>query len=174
MNANMLMRMREVTKNPGFIEEMKDIFFAAMNTGYTANEKQRKSSLAGIPGYKVITFVSGYWKVIDAYQVSPLGDKSGGTTHILYDGTPTWMMHYFGQYPEEAIPCLKAALRETYVKKRFVGGRGPDCFIHENYMYRNQSPFGNFRYFSGREHIEDRKYVKDLYGWHVYHGGLML
>jgi len=163
--------LKNIASNEEFLIEMKAIFFEAMNAGYVATSKPKKSSLAEIPGYKVITYISGHWKVIDAYQVTPLGNVSGGTTHILYDEIPTWMMHYFGWYREDAVPCLKAALRAKYEEKEFFGGRGPARFRHQEYVYLNRPVLLPFQYFCGSEEVNMGNVT--IVGHHSYHGGLM-
>lgn len=87
------------------------------------------------------------------------------------------MMQYFGQYPEEAIPCLKAALRAAYAEKKFFGGRGPENFElgAGEYVYWNKKEVlqsHNFASFNGAECVFNKK--GELIGRHFYQGGLML
>ncbi len=176
MDASIVARVKELAKDPAFVVEMKAKFFEAMMAGYASAEKPKKRFLTEIPGYKVVTYVSGPWKVIDAWQVTPIGDGSGGTTHILYENIPTWMMQYFGKYDATAIPCLKAALRAAYSERKFFGGRGPKDFVHENgAFYRNwKHDIGqhDFASFFGQERVFDR--TDQRLGCHSFQGGLMI
>lgn len=173
MDAGIVARVKELAEDPAFVAEMQTKFFEAMMAGYTSAEKPMKRFLAEIPGYKVVTYVSGPWKVIDAWQVTPIGDGSGGTTHILYEDIPTWMMQYFGWYYAEAIPCLKAALRKSYAKKEFCGGRGPTFLETKTpkLHYMNKSDECSFGWFHGVETIETPGGA--TMGIHRYQGGLM-
>lgn len=178
MDTSTIVRLKNLAQDPAFIAEMKAVFFEAMIIGYASEEKLKKSSIAELPGSKLIPpYVKGPWKVSDPYLVTPLSSFSGGTTIISYEGVPVWMMQYFGQYPKEAVPCLKAALRTAYENRQFFGGRGPESFGYGPFRYTNYSPrnvWKNHRFgdrFNGDEEV--RENGGKLLGWHTYHGGLM-
>jgi hypothetical protein len=165
--------LRVLAKMPGFHAEIQKMFFEAMNAGYAAEGKPRKGSIAELPGSKTITYAKDPWLVVDVYQVTPISTFSGGTTHIWYEGAEVWMMQYFGWYYEEAIPCLKAALRESYAKKEFCGGRGP-TFLETKapkLHYMNKPDKCSFDWFHGVETIETPGGA--TMGIHRYQGGLM-
>ncbi|MDD2657138.1 MAG: DUF5680 domain-containing protein [Candidatus Pacebacteria bacterium] len=178
-----LKRLKEFAKTDEFRAEAQDVFFDGMQAGYASSSK--KGTIVELPGFKLIpAYVCGPWKVIDGYHVTPLSPASGGTTIISYEisiaaakkDVPVWMMQYFGWYYEEVIPCLKAALRESYGKKEFRGGRGPDFWESKSpvFHYTNKSDvFENtFGCFRGEESIETPGGA--TMGVHRYQGGLML
>lgn len=164
----------EYIGSPGFPGEVRKKFFAAMKSGYAAETKPKKGTIVELPDSKMITFIDGKWEVKDTYLVTPLGFGSGGMTGIWYDGLAVWMKHYGGWYLPEAIPCLKAALRFSYVNDSFDGGRGPPYFLNsDGYTYTNHieicSTFENFSckeevFFPGGEPA----------GGHWCHGFLMI
>lgn len=169
--------LRELSKAPAFLAEMQDIFFEAMNAGYAA-DAPKKQSISWLPDNKTIEYKRGPWRAVDTYHVTKLGPRSGGTTIISYEETPVWMMQYFGEYEEEAIPCLKAALRSTYSRKEFWAGRGPWRFELDGFVYKNclvnplgLSSFAGF--FSGEEKVFNKS-KGGILGWHRYQGGGML
>lgn len=87
------------------------------------------------------------------------------------------MMQYFGEYHAEAIPCLKAALREAYSRREFIGGRGPKTFQQGEYTYWNHCERDGFGSFYGREGVNKGycgKRGSGTIGSHSYQGGLML
>ncbi len=168
--------LKKLVKTPKFLAEMKDVFFEGMNAGY-ANSSKKKSVL-WLPGSKTIEYIRGPWRVIDTYHVTQLSSRSGGTMIISYEEDPVWMMQYFGEYEEDAIPCLKAALRDAYTKKNFFGGRGPFEFVHGDFVYQNppeKSRYCEFgELFYGEESVCNKNKGGRLCGWHTYHGGSMI
>jgi len=165
--------LKKLAGEAGFKPEMKATFFDAMNAGYAAKKKPKKSTIIELPGSKLIPpYVRGPWKVTDVYFVTPLGSQSGGTTVISYEGVPVWMMQYFGEYQKVAIPCLKAALRHAYARREFNGGRGTDFFDYGEDIYYRNFVQGTFDNFSGHECITDND--GNEIGQHRYHGGIMV
>ena len=159
-----------------FVSEMQEVFFRAMNTGYAATEKPKKSTIAELPGSKLIPpYIRGPWKVTDVYHVMPFSTVSGGTTMISHEEVPVWMMQYFGKYEKDAIPCLKAALRDAYSKKIFYGGRGEGLFLQGEFPYWNTPSPIRFEEFAGDEHVtrQTEKSGTFVLGRHRYHGGIM-
>jgi len=149
-----------------------DIFFNAMRAGYAGGAKAVTGS--ELPGSRTITHQGGDWEVVDTYFVTPQGPSSGGTTVISYCGIPVWMMQYMGEYPSDALPCLKAALRSTYTKGVFVGGRGPKRFAYHELTYvNNVAENSTFNKFSGEEHIFVPM-TGNVLGQHTYQGMLMI
>ena len=86
-------------------------------------------------------------------------------------------MHYGGFYEKRAIPVLKAALRETYSKNEFVGGRGPQIFRDREHslVYHNEpnSLLWGFERFRGLEEVFDVAENLKKIGEHEYFGGLL-
>jgi hypothetical protein len=143
----------------------RGIFFEAMQQGYASSPPKR--TLDEMPGAKTIKFELEKWRVLDTYIVTPAGNYSGGTTCLWYDQVPVWMMQYIGEYRPDAIPCLKAALRENYQKKKFYGGRGPEFTHFDDYTYINQVEENDFnKRVLGEETIFDAAGKK--VGWHRY------
>ena len=66
------------------------------------------------------------WYFSDCW--SSFGDYSCGTARIEVQNCPVLLMQYGGPYSEEAIPCVKAALRDAYENGRWYGGRGRHGF----------------------------------------------
>lgn len=159
---------------PFFASAIQKAFFEAMCSGYASETKPKKGTISELPGSKTIPFIHGRCTVLDAYLANDLGPHSGGMTEISYGGTPVWMMLYGGEYSDEAIPCLKAALRRNYISDHFNGGRGPKFFSHsDGYTYVNDVDAGSsFANFSGRERIFSPN--NDEVGFHRYHGFLMI
>jgi hypothetical protein len=164
--------LEKLVKTSQFLAEIKGAFFEGMNVGYVA-DKPKKNTITELPGSKMVLYVSGPWKLTDVYHVTPLSSMSGGTIVIAYEDVPVWMMQYFGQYYEEAIPCLKAALRQAYSNCHFIGGRGPHHFVFKEYIYKNSEDIfpQDFKLFRGEEKVHDKSGI--IFGRHLYHGGLM-
>lgn len=137
------------------LDQAQEVFFEAMMDGYAGN-LENSTKTVDSEGYKTITFVHGDFKVVDRYCVTPNSDFSAGTTTIFYKPedrwTPVWWMSYGGRYPFYLIHFLKSALRATYEKKEFCGGRGPKFFRGFGESYENNWE-GDFYFFSGKEEI---------------------
>lgn len=150
------------------VAEMQNVFFEASLEGYSSNSSRKYLERA--TGAKLIKFSRDRFVVEDRYWVGN-DDYSNGITLLRRNGTPVWAMSYFGRYDKEAIPCLKAALRQNYSNRIFFGGRGPEKFESDDgLVYTNSLEFpGSFVFFSGREEIRSR----GLLGWHNYYGQLL-
>lgn len=156
------------------VQTVKRFFFEAMKSGWAMPVP--KSPIPSLPGSKSIPFRIGEYQLLDYYFIAPGSDSSYGTTVIWVAERPVWVMHYGGWYKKEAIPLLKAALRETYLQNQFVGGRGPREYREENspLLYRNHIEADNsFTAFHGFENVVDTEYGSIL-GEHRYFGGLMI
>jgi hypothetical protein len=153
-------------------KQILPVFFAAMQDGYANNSNARKSTIAKFHGLKMILFNSGDFKVQDSYLVVPGSSRSSGQTVILYKDEPVWSMSYQGGYNKDAIPFLKQALRETYGRSQFIGGRGPHIFAEDAMAYLNVLEYPNdWRHFRGHEEV--RRNGQTL-GWHEYQGLLLV
>ncbi|MFA5841646.1 MAG: hypothetical protein WC835_01620 [Candidatus Paceibacterota bacterium] len=170
MNIELL---KDEVRLPFFASGIQAAFFAAMMNGYAGEDKPKKGTIVELPGSKTIIFTHGRFEIKDVYLTNKLGCQSGGMTGVFCDGVPVWMMLYGGEYPDEAVPCLKAALRSSYAAERFDGGRGPMFFQHEDgRRYVNDVDKGSsFAHFSGKERVfsPDGREI----GSHQYHGFLM-
>lgn len=164
------MELKDLT--PKIIEE---IFWKAMENGWGSGKVEKQTSPL-LPGYKYIPFRLGEFYVLDAYCVTPLNDKSAGTTTIWLSDVPVWVMSYQGEYPKQIIPFLKLALQSTITRKNFIGGRGPKHFTHEdhpNLSYRNTvaSGMNDFSNFWGSECICANGHS---IGYHYYRGMILI
>lgn len=161
----------DYVRMPHMRRHAQEIFFTAMRQGYASSSE--KGTIPEIPGSKTIEYRHDKWRVLDTYLVAPQSPYSGGTTIIYWGEIPIWMMQYVGYYDEEAIPCLKAALRATYDESIFNGGRGPDVFEHEGFLYLNAAMSSNFHgRTNGQEAIYDAE--KKLRGVHIYQAWWMV
>ncbi len=176
-------RLQKLTADPLFRHAMMDIFFEAGNYEY-ANHP-RETRIIELPGAKVIPFNSAPWEVDYEWSDTPLGPRCGGTKTIFYEGIPVWMLQCLGQYSEEALPCLMAALRTACAEKKFFGGRGPEEFTLGEYVYRNEverayrGNFENSDFFQGYERVTRVTGNADgslgkVVGWHSYQGMMMI
>lgn len=160
----------------GRMDPILSFFFAAMQDGYAKNNggtKQKKGTILELPGSKTISFVRKDFELLDCWFAPEKTTYSSGQTFIWHKGTLVWAMSYLGQYPEDAIPFLKRALRETYKNREFVGGRGPDLFEGDGMIYINRvEPPNDWRHFRGREEIFDQ--TGQNIGWHEYQGLLLM
>jgi hypothetical protein len=168
--------LKKLAGDPSFRLEVEGVFLEGMTKGYAAGSK--KGTIVELPGSKLVPpYIRGPWKVTDTYLVTPLSPRSGGMTIVSYEDIPVWMMQYFGQYSEEVIACLKAALSTAYAEKVFLNGRGPRSFWYNGYTYRNIPnliPRSRISKgcFEGTEEIVDEN--DQCHGWHNYQGGMML
>lgn len=178
-----LEELKKLVKTLAFLAEMEEVFFEAADDGYAGNPK--RSTVIELPGSVEITFTKGPWKVVDKYFKTSLGRRSGGGMVMSYEEVHVWMMHYGGQYEKEAIPCLKAALSAAYAEKKFFGGRGPEEFVHGEFVYHNEvdrayrADFQTSNFFRGYEKITkvgrnaDGTTQKAM-GWHSCQGMMMV
>lgn len=152
MNTETQDALNFIANNVGMARHALGHFLEAMKTGYA--NTPAKGTIAEMPGSKTIEYRHGKWRVFDAYLVTPQSAYSGGSTIIWYGPVPIWMMQYLGHYDKEAIPCLKAALKENYQAGKFRGGRGPEWFVNDGYTYINVVEHNNFSNHSwGKEAI---------------------
>lgn len=158
------------------LAQVEVFFFKAMQYGYASNVS-RKTAVLGMPGFKQIDFCDGDWRCLDRYCVTPLSSKSAGSTTIWHQNIPVWMMHYGGQYKEEAIDFLKLALRANYDESIFHGCRGPASLSHvgETFLYTNTlfPESRHFGAFTGYEKITNTR-DNQLLGYHGYMGMSLL
>ncbi|MCX6712951.1 MAG: DUF5680 domain-containing protein [Candidatus Vogelbacteria bacterium] len=154
--------------------EVLDAFFDAMLAGYTAETKPAKVPVPELPGAKCTKFTQGRYQVIDLWWTGVDPRHSFGQTIITRDGVPIWQMGYAGWYEPEAIPFLKEALRETYAKRIFLGGRGP-VHYQKTLEYCNRIDIDqSWKKFQGREDVYQRSKQSKLLGYHEYRGGLLI
>jgi len=159
------------------IAQIQSFFFKAMQTGY-AVEGIAKTKVADMPRYKEIRYEDGDFLLVDRWCVNSDSEKSAGTTTIWYQGKPVWFMSYGGIYPERLIPALKHALRRTYSKALFNGGRGESLGDFEaGVFYVNHVETNDFSQFRGREEIIVRSpgtCIGESRGYHDYWGMSLL
>lgn len=161
-------------RQPGFQKRAAEMFFRAMLAGYVAGSPSH--AIDQLPGSRLITFTEEEFLVQDVF-VAPPGICSYGTTHMSYKGVPIWFMQYAGFYPDETLPCLKAALAKNYRAHVFNGGRGPKLFEYFDsdtgvrWRYENQchDKSEGFLRFSGIEGITRGAHAVHC-GLHTYSG----
>ncbi len=147
----------------GFGEQVFRHFIDAMQAGYAKSPS--KGTIKEMPGSKTIEYEKDGFRLLDAYLVTPQSSFSGGMTTEWFHDIPVWMMQYFGSYDDDAIPCLKAALKMNYEQRLFFGGRGPEFFTLDGYTYVNNVTENDF---FGRSSGEERIFgpTGKLAGWH--------
>lgn len=162
--------------------DIKNAFFGAMMDGFvnlSADRPKKKTILelldSKITKYEHVTAAGGKLTVVDCWQTTPRSNASFGTTTISDQAGIVWMMQYHGVYDSEVIPFLKEALRQSYSRKNFHGGRGPLHLAKNGMIYTNRVTYAgsdvSYDHFFGREEICDED--GHLFGWHEYHGMLM-
>lgn len=159
--------------------ELEEFFFAAMVNGWAAGEDGK--IVPKTDGWRKIEFKDekSYPGLVcvDCWGKNPIGISQGGSlgsTTIYWYGVPLWLMVYGkGRYHRLTLPTLRAALMESYGNSTFCGGRGPEKFEFDDFVYWNEFN-GNFAKFSGREYIRAHKDMDSgQLGYHEYHGGLL-
>ncbi len=171
------------------LREVMDCFFEGALAGYAGGGKYELSQ--DILGGKVFSFPTGKLVYIDTFVSN--GPQSGGmtvislhipTVHLSRNGLlylPLWMMQYEGEEltgDKAAIELVKAALRETYKKHLFFGGRGLPTFLSKtasrmcyyNNVDDNTTAFSRF---SGREAVVQSPPGDELF-YHNYSGKLLV
>lgn len=157
------------------LKEAKDAFFRANLKGWAGGAQ--KVSISELPGYKVIVWEESDWRFVDMYFKIPNSLESYGTTTGWFRGIPIFFMSYGGWYEKEVVPFLKQALKVSYEKGEFVGGRGPHyytdytelteregCLVYKNHQKRTSA--GSF---DGWEEVENSRSGKRR-GYHEYSG----
>lgn len=149
-------------------KRIQDFYFDAHIEGYLGGA--RKVDVPDKPGFRRIeVFGESGLRLVDEYSKTLGSHHSAGTTTIWFDNIPIWMMSYGGWYSPEALPILKAALRLSYERKKFIGGRGPESFSKDSFSYTNLVESWRFENFNGRESI-CRSEDSFWFGTHRYSG----
>lgn len=146
-----------------------EVFMNAMMLGYLVSDSETEHKLASSHSDNSV-YTLNDWKVVDSFL--HVDEASAGMTHIAYGGIPIWAMQYRGKYAHKAIPFLKSALLANYREGRWYGGRGPQLFQSEGWIYINSPDSESFENFKGEERIFDPE--GNLAGWHSYNGIWML
>lgn len=153
-------------------EEAVRFFCRASLSCFASGAKYQQ--LGDSPWKKHIIVEEGDFKLEDIYWSFSYSPYSTGETVIYCKNQPYWIMQYGGFYLEEAIPCLRSALKEAYASFQFCGGRGLRSHPHGRYLYTNLY-HGDFECFSGREDVFS--YVagskSEVLGYHTYQGWLL-
>lgn len=157
------------TNREEILKGAEEAFFLALLDGYAGGENRKSTKVKTNNGHTTtVTFVHGDFVVKDEWHTHPGSQKSGGSTLITHKDFPVWLMSYQGEYQGEAIPFLKAALRSSYEKKEFNGGRGPMKVPFGNIIDYSNNWGGNFEKFEGREEV--LSYITKLLGFHEFFG----
>ena len=153
------------------LEEAEQVYLRFMAQGWASGAEPLE--LDGRPGFM---FKQGAFTFFDQWEVNQDSGRSAGTTSIYYRGQLIWIMFYGGYYSSEASKLVKQALLKAYQDCRFIGGRGPTCFVHEElshleYFNQIDLSFKGFICFSGRERVIDRSQPSNPeIGFHKYMG----
>ena len=151
------------------LEKVRHAFFEAMKVGWAPLDVAiSEIPIPLLPGVKMIPFVIGDFRVVDAYLTTACSEMSSGTTTIWRHDEPIWVMHYGGWYAKEVIPFLKTCLRQAYDERHFYGGRGRPSVKIDDYIYENFLERNDFNDFMGQERIID--VFGKQYGHHWYRG----
>lgn len=171
----------EFVKTPDFLAEAREVFFTAMNERYgNVLTKPRSNEFFG----EAAEYDMGEWVVRCTNEIAGSSWRNSETILLRYEGISIWTMQHIGQCAEEALPCLEAALHAAYAEKKFFGGRGPDEFVHDGLVYRNEvdrsyrADFQTSNFFKGYETIRRREKGAggtpgEVIGWHSYQGMMM-
>ncbi|MFA6042518.1 MAG: hypothetical protein WCV85_01230 [Patescibacteria group bacterium] len=159
------------------MKEIEAFFFEAMLQGWV-NPNTQAQPVAGMPGYKGYEYKKNGLYLRDIFIANPGTRKSAGSTTILQDDIPVWMMAYGGVYPPEVIPFLKRVLTHAYQSKTFKGGRGLDTSepieTGEYWFYQNTltpaERLNSFTRFKGFETISRNPIVLEDNAYHYYFG----
>ena len=142
----------QVLKRAKLLIEAEHFFCRGMATdSYASGAKA--SAIEYWSGWKGFEYREGDFKLVDMYTIHPDSKKSGGHTHIHYQGKTIWMMSYGGFYKKDATSCLKASLLLNYGAGIFNFGRGKSMFRLEDYSY-DISGQGDFNRFVANEHVQ--------------------
>jgi len=152
------------------MEEIRELFFDAMEKGY-ANPKAQKKTIAALPRSKMTLHQKDDLMLIDIWFTTNWSNKSFGSTIIFYKKNPVWFMCYAGEYKPEAIPFLKQVLHHSYSRKKWHGGRGVPSYHDANLHYANNQNRSGFEDFNGKESIYK---MQESLGWHRYWGMSLL
>jgi len=155
---------------------IQKVFWLSMHEGWCSDTKVAKQESLLLPGYKLISFRVDKFSVLDAYCTTPLNDMSEGKIVIWFEQVPVWTMNYGGQYPKEVIPLVKLAIQQSLAFQQFSGGRGPQQFLHHDfidYEYTNELKpgYGEFGNFKGYERVLQGDVVV---GFHNYQGTALI
>lgn len=139
------------------LAETQELFLQAMATRYADGATITK--VVDMPFHRQFTYYQGSWCLLDRWIELPHSEKFTGATTIWHESAPVWSMHYGGQYPKEAMNCLKLALQKNYQNMVFLGGRGPEAFRNPEgkFIYSNAllEPAQKLNLFEGCEVITE-------------------
>ncbi len=156
---------------PSSEQVLKGVLFDALNQGYVSDNQPETVTVEVC--MKRFRYYSpcGHFMVEDSWFANG-GTYSAGSTLIVEDHKPVWVMQYYGWYLPEASKFLKRALGSNYRNRSFYGGRGPDVFTIGSLQYTNAPRTGStFSRFSGSEGVLYRGSL--VMGEHFYQGGTL-
>jgi hypothetical protein len=140
------------------LQEVQNFFFEAALATWVGDGKE--STISELPASRVLVYERNLFRYVDSYYVSPAAELDFfGETVIWFRNSPVWGMNYGGFYPDNLNPFLKDALRETYERHEFQGGRGPREYSYSDedstLVYTNNPSPNYFTSFCGEEYIHD-------------------
>jgi hypothetical protein len=154
-------------------KHIQEFFFRAMIGGW-ATAGSSRILIPTMPGFKGIECVDGDYRLLDMWCTHPDSIKSSGLTTIWYQNNPVWIMHYGGEYTQEAAAVVKRALKQAYENRQFYGGRGQSSLERGSAMsYVNLIQKNDFADFCGKETVLDDA-SGTVVGYHQYWGNLLI
>lgn len=153
-------------------EQAQTVFLRLMAKGWAAGEKP--ATHPEFPGRKFLRGVDGDFLLIDTWtQHEPECDASSGSTTLLFQRVPIWVMQYGGWYGVEGSALVQRALARNYENGVFNGGRGPDIYRSGSLVYENTVLKPDFTDFTGQERVLDGN-SRTFHGQHQYFGQWLL
>jgi predicted Rdx family selenoprotein len=149
------------------IQKILDVYYRAMLASYFGTKQNDNVMTVKNNDQTVTTYREGDdFIAIDSYS------ETGGKTEIFYQGELVWEMTYSGNYPRNTIPTLMSAIKANLEKKIFMGGRGPERFDNDIYVYENNIESNDPMNFRGIEKIYVPGPVIEpvILGYHQYSG----
>ena len=163
-------------------KEAEKFFLEASVNTYAAGATP--ATIPTLPSSKVLTYERWPFRYVDVYFTSPIGESWGCALlyHEAFLPRPIWRLCYDGWYDrrdQRITAFLRLALAAGYQSGEFIGGRGPQVFISEEFpglIYYNHPTSKDFLKPAGRDAIViegARGSARERY-WHEYHGGILI
>ena len=115
-------------------------------------------SVPFLPKAKMFTVIEGDFHYIDIWisgEKNPDGLRnSHSTTYIYFDGQVIWTMWYHGWWQNNVPGVIEFLKRAMVAATEFLGGRGPETFEEDSWIYHNNLKVGGFINFRGHDTIK--------------------
>lgn len=139
------------------------------------------------PGWKGIDFRDGSFHFRQEYSIlEPKSQRFVSSSTISFQEEPKWRMKCGGRRNEMTKSFLERALMSNYLNGVFIGGRGPEKFLHPDfpdYAYANNIFSNAFGGFHGHDQVHfnidgpngagngSGKVISEIFSFCNYHGG---